>query len=75
MDREKSQDDPLSEYSYTLLFKCPKCDWWITSSVSSPVPIRAEELNEKIFKLECPSNDCDWTGSLVGHDALGRRLS
>jgi len=47
----------------TLLFKCPKCRWWIGGSHFSEESIEAAKLAEIMFNLKCASPGCGWTGA------------
>jgi hypothetical protein len=54
----------------TLLFRCPKCYWWIVGTHTSPEPLSEVQLQQKTFDLRCPAPGCGWTGQLSGRDAL-----
>jgi hypothetical protein len=53
----------------TLMFRCPKCGWWIVGTHTVPNLLSKEQLLEESFPLRCPARDCGWKGQLKGRDA------
>lgn len=59
---------------YDLMFRCPKCGWWIVEprrvdQVVNRETLDRETLKETMFDLKCSFKDCGWTGQLRGSQA------
>jgi hypothetical protein len=52
----------------TLLFKCPKCLWWIGAAKPAAY-LTKDELHETTFDLKCHA-ECGWEGRLTRRDAF-----
>jgi len=55
-------------YDANLMFKCPKCTWWIAGTHISPEPLTKLQVDEQMFDLKCAEQDCDWLGQLAGRE-------
>lgn len=49
-----------------LIFKCPRCTWWIAGNHISPEPLTKLQVDEQMFDLKCVAQDCGWSGQLAG---------
>lgn len=51
------------------LFRCPKCGWWAIGAYQpdeTAGPEKEKEDDDVQFDVKCTSEDCGWTGQLVG---------
>jgi hypothetical protein len=53
---------------YSLLFKCPKCRWWIAGTHRSEPTLSQQQVSEVAFNLECGTSGCGWKGQLSGRE-------
>ena len=51
-----------------LIFKCPKCTWWIAGTHISPEPLTKLQVDEQMFDLKCKEQGCGWSGQLDGRE-------
>jgi len=51
-----------------LIFKCPKCTWWIAGTYISPEPLTKLQVDEQMFDLKCEEPGCGWSGQLAGRE-------
>ena len=54
---------------YGLMFRCPKCGWWIVGQHSPQQSVSRETLDQTRFDLKCSFKDCGWIGQLSGTQA------
>jgi hypothetical protein len=54
---------------YGLMFRCPKCGWWIVGQHSPEQSVSRETLDQTRFDLKCSFKDCGWIGQLSGSEA------
>ncbi len=57
-----------SAASDALLFKCPKCKWWM-GAIKPAELLTTQQLHEATVDLKC-TPDCGWEGRLTGRDAF-----
>jgi len=58
--------------AYRLLFRCPRCGWWVGGSHCSDDEMTRKELDSVDFDLRCIAAECGWTGRLSGKHAIER---
>jgi hypothetical protein len=58
-----------------LIFKCPKCTWWIAGTAVSPEPLTKFQMDEQMFDLKCRADDCGWSGQLAGRQGTPARTA
>jgi hypothetical protein len=51
-----------------LIFKCPKCTWWIAGTHISPEPLTKLQVDEQMFDLKCEEEGCGWSGQQAGRE-------
>jgi len=54
---------------HNLLFKCRKRDWWAIGTHPTDQAIGREQLNGAQFDVKCSSDECGWSGQLMGREA------